>query len=164
MNRLNALFDYIDNPKFQTKLKSINLVICIISFVYIIILINTNGINNISLNKFNFLEVTILFPIYVLTGVTWVKFSSKNTSVVNYKIFWDWSLSNLGKYFPGGFGIYTIRLNQNNESNSKKVCFGLIEAEFLLPLISIPVLLRLMRYIESNYLNLIVTSILILFL
>ena len=164
MIRLNALFDYIDNPKFQTKLKSINLVICIISFIYIIILINTNSVNNISLSKFNFFEVIILFPIYVLTGITWVKFSIKNTSIVNYQIFWDWSLSNLGKYLPGGFGILTIRLNQNNESNSKKVIFGLIEEQFLLPLISIPALLLSMRFIESNYLNLIITFILILFL
>ena len=59
--------------------------------------------------------------------------------------------SNIGKYFPGGVGLIAIRLNQDgNQDKSKRILFGLFE-DILVPILSLPVLLIGMLFLDKDY-------------
>ena len=151
MSRLNSFFDYLNNVQFQKRLKKLNILICFVSILYIVNFARVNIDYSFTLREINILELICLITIFIFVGITWVKYSSHNNEIENKKIFWDWSASNLGKYFPGGIGLISIRLNQNEvKANSKKVIFGLLEEQFLGPLISLPVLFMLLPFINNE--------------
>tara|TARA_B100001175_G_scaffold307597_1_gene306997 strand:- start:19 stop:885 length:867 start_codon:yes stop_codon:yes gene_type:complete len=152
-NNLNKLFLFLNNEIVQSKLKKFNLLISIISFVYIYRLITDNLITTSFEFNLNYIDLIFLIVTYVFVGLTWVKFSSQGDKE-NYKdIFFDWAYSNIGKYVPGGIGVVSIRLNQgNSKKNSKKILFGLLEEQFLVPFLSLPVIVACVYFIDESYL------------
>ena len=152
-NNLNKLFVFLNNETVQGKLKKFNLLISIASFIYIYRLISDNLINTNFEFNLNYIEFILLIITYVFIGITWVKFSSQDNKETYKDIFFDWAYSNLGKYVPGGIGVVSIRLNQgNSKKNSKKILFGLLEEQFLVPFLSLPVLLACIFFINESYL------------
>ena len=152
-NNLNKLFVFLNNETVQGKLKKFNLLISIASFTYIYRLISDNLINTNFKFNLNYIEFILLIITYVFIGITWVKFSSQDNKETYKDIFFDWAYSNLGKYVPGGIGVVSIRLNQgNSKKNSKKILFGLLEEQFLVPFLSLPVLLACIFFIKESYL------------
>jgi len=152
-NNLNKLFVFLNNETVQGKLKKFNLLISIASFTYIYRLISDNLINTNFEFNLNYTEFILLIITYVFIGITWVKFSSQDNKETYKDIFFDWAYSNLGKYVPGGIGVVSIRLNQgNSKKNSKKILFGLLEEQFLVPFLSLPVLLACIFFIKESYL------------
>ena len=152
-NNLNKLFVFLNNETVQGKLKKFNLLISIASFTYIYRLISDNLINTNFEFNLNYIEFILLIITYVFIGITWVKFSSQDNKETYKDIFFDWAYSNLGKYVPGGIGVVSIRLNQgNSKKNSKKILFGLLEEQFLVPFLSLPVLLACIFFINESYL------------
>tara|TARA_B100001057_G_C22768304_1_gene918555 strand:- start:501 stop:1370 length:870 start_codon:yes stop_codon:yes gene_type:complete len=151
MNSLNKFFAYLNDVHFQKRLKKVNVFICFVSFFYIGNFIRVNIDYSFTLRGINIVELVCLIIIFIFVGINWVNYSNHNNQTLNNKIFWDWSASNLGKYFPGGVGLISIRLNQDEtKTNSKKVIFGLLEEQFLGPLISLPVLLILLPFINNE--------------
>ena len=152
-NNLNKLFVFLNNETVQGKLKKFNLLISIASFTYIYRLISDNLINTNFEFNLNYIEFILLIITYVFIGITWVKFSSQDNKETYKDIFFDWAYSNLGKYVPGGIGVVSIRLNQgNSKKNSKKILLGLLEEQFLVPFLSLPVLLACIFFIKESYL------------
>lgn len=166
-NNLNKLFLFLNNETVQTKLKKFNLLISIISFIYIYRLISDNLIKTNFEFNLNYAELILLIITYVFVGITWVKFSSHDNKEIYKDIFFDWAYSNVGKYVPGGIGVVSIRLNQgNSKKNSKKILFGLLEEQFLVPFLSLPVLLFCIFFVNESYLiySLVIFQILFVFI
>jgi len=166
-NNLNKLFLLLNSEKVQVRLKKFNLLISLISFIYIYQLINNNLIDSSFEFNLNFIDLTVLIITYLFVGITWVKFSSKDNKKIYKDIFFDWSYSNIGKYVPGGIGVISIRLNQGDSSkNSKKIFFGLLEEQFLVPFLSLPVLVTCLYFVNGNNLIyfLIILQIIFIFL
>lgn len=141
-NRLDIIFSLIGKKSFQNRLRKINLLIALISIFLIIRIFINETLDIKEISNLNFLEIIFLAIIYLNNANIWSKFSNQNVSNVNLKVFSDWAYSNIGKYVPGGIGLALIRLNQDGDENkSKKIIFGLLEEQFLYPLLSIPVLI-----------------------
>jgi len=151
-NNIEKLFSYINDRKFQKKLKTINIGIAFIATLYIVTIVYLSEESLNILLSINLVEVLLLGFIYFIVGVTWVNFSTDSVFTVKKNIFFDWSYSNIGKYFPGGVGLISIRLNQDAEKrNSKKILFGLFEEQFLIPGLSLPVLFFSSFFLKNNY-------------
>ena len=151
-NKLANLFSLLNEDKFQKRLKKFNIFVAVISIVYIGVLFNSSKEEITNIAVINFFEIILLMIIYFIVGLTWVKFSTKNTQENKKNIFFDWAYSNIGKYFPGGVGLITIRLNQDgNQDKSKRILFGLFEEQFLVPILSLPVLLIGMLFLDKDY-------------
>lgn len=151
-NNIEKLFSYINDRKFQKKLKTINIGIALIAILYIVTIVYLSEESLNILLSINLVEVLFLVFIYFIVGVTWVNFSTDSVFTMKKNIFFDWSYSNIGKYFPGGVGLISIRLNQDAEkSNSKKILFGLFEEQFLIPILSLPVLFFSSFFLKNNY-------------
>ena len=151
-NKLDNLFSLLNGDKFQKRLKKFNIFVAVISIVYIGVLFNSSKEEITNIAVINFFEIILLMIIYFIVGLTWVKFSTKNTQENKKNIFFDWAYSNIGKYFPGGVGLITIRLNQDgNQDKSKRILFGLFEEQFLVPILSLPVLLIGMLFLDKDY-------------
>ena len=151
-NKLDNLFSLVNEDKFQKRLKKFNIFVAVISIVYIGVLFNSSKEEITNIAVINFFEIILLMIIYLIVGLTWVKFSTKNTQENKKNIFFDWAYSNIGKYFPGGVGLITIRLNQDgNQDKSKRILFGLFEEQFLVPILSLPVLLIGMLFLDNDY-------------
>ena len=151
-NKLDNLFSLLNGDKFQKRLKKFNIFVAVISIFYIGVLFNSSKEEITNIAVINFFEIILLMIIYFIVGLTWVKFSTKNTQENKKNIFFDWAYSNIGKYFPGGVGLITIRLNQDgNQDKSKRILFGLFEEQFLVPILSLPVLLIGMLFLDKDY-------------
>jgi uncharacterized membrane protein YbhN (UPF0104 family) len=71
--------------------------------------------------------------------------------------FYNWSFSKIGKFIPTGIVTLTVRLNQkvNKNKNSKEIFYGVLEEQFLFPLVSIPAIgLYLSNNFENQYIYL----------
>ena len=142
MNKLDIIFSFISKKSFQDRLRKINVFIALISILLVIRMFTNESLDIREINNLNILEIIYLAIIYLNNAYIWSKFSNQNISNVNFKVFADWAYSNIGKYIPGGIGLALIRLNQDGDENkSKKIIFGLLEEQFLYPLLSIPVLI-----------------------
>jgi hypothetical protein len=142
MNKLDIVFSFISKKSFQDRLRKINIFIALISILLVIRMFTNESLDIREINNLNILEIIYLAIIYLNNAYIWSKFSNQNVSNVNFKVFADWAYSNIGKYIPGGIGLALIRLNQDGDENkSKKIIFGLLEEQFLYPLLSIPVLI-----------------------
>tara|TARA_Y100000389_G_scaffold200909_1_gene242392 strand:- start:1082 stop:1882 length:801 start_codon:yes stop_codon:yes gene_type:complete len=128
-----------------------NIFIAVVSIGYIVRLVKQQT----SLDNFQFkpdlIEIILTLLIYATFGSMWVRFSNDDNNK-GIGVFANWALSNLGKYSPAGIGLITIRLNQNEKNgNSKKVIFGLLEEQFLLPLVALPGLVIGMKVVDNAY-------------
>lgn len=142
MNKLDIVFSFISKKSFQDRLRKINVFIALIAILLVIRMFTNESLDIREINNLNILEIIYLAIIYLNNAYIWSKFSNQNISNVNFKVFADWAYSNIGKYIPGGIGLALIRLNQDGDENkSKKIIFGLLEEQFLYPLLSIPVLI-----------------------
>jgi len=163
-SNIEKLFSYINDKNFQKKLKRINVGIALIAIAYIVTIIYFNEASLNILLSINLLEVLLLGLIYFIVGITWVNFSTDSFYTKKENIFFDWSYSNIGKYFPGGVGLISIRLNQDAEKgNSKKILFGLLEEQFLIPALSLPVLFISSFFLENEYFYILFISVQIVF-
>ena len=163
-SNIEKLFSYINDKNFQKKLKRINVGIALIAIAYIVTIIYFNEASLNILLSINLLEVLLLGLIYFIVGITWVNFSTDSFYTKKENIFFDWSYSNIGKYFPGGVGLISIRLNQDAEKgNSKKILFGLLEEQFLIPALSLPVLFISSFFLENEYFYILFISVQIIF-
>ena len=163
-SNIEKLFSYINDKNFQKKLKRINVGIALIAIAYIVTIIYFNEASLNILLSINLLEVLLLGLIYFIVGITWVNFSTDSFYTKKENIFFDWSYSNIGKYFPGGVGLISIRLNQDAEKgNSKKILFGLFEEQFLMPALSLPVLFISSFFLENEYFYILFISVQIIF-
>tara|TARA_B100000575_G_C23141370_1_gene664316 strand:- start:1365 stop:2228 length:864 start_codon:yes stop_codon:yes gene_type:complete len=158
-NNIEKLFSYINDRNFQKRLKTINIGIALIAILYIVTIVYTSEESLNILLSINLVEVILLGFIYFIVGVTWVNFSTDSVFTEKKNIFFDWSYSNIGKYFPGGVGLISIRLNQDTDkSNAKKILFGLFEEQFLIPFLSLPVLFFSSFFLKSNYFYIFIIS------
>lgn len=135
----NKLIGFVDNSKTQKKLTVLNLTLSLISLIYISkTILNIYKENKINLN-FEISEVALLILLYLSSGTLWSRFLVSNYKGEFKKYFYNWSYSKIGKYIPSGFLTITTRLNQNlpRNNNSKVIFIGLLEEQFLIPLISI---------------------------
>jgi hypothetical protein len=149
MNKLDIVFSFISKKSFQDKLRKINVFIALIAILLVIRMFTNESLDIREINNLNILEIIYLAIIYLNNAYVWSKFSNRNVSNVNFKVFADWAYSNIGKYIPGGIGLALIRLNQDGDENkSKKIIFGLLEEQFLYPLLSIPVLILCKFFIK----------------
>lgn len=151
MKCINKLFELLNNNKFQKKLKILNRVIGIASIFYIYKFYDLNFNQIKSPLIFNPISFLIIFFIYLLTGNIWVNFLISKKNIYKRKYFLDWSYSNLGKYIPGSIGLVSIRLENNNKTDSKKILFGLLEEQFIAPLILLPAVIFSTYFYESAY-------------
>ena len=142
MNKFDIIFSFISKKSVQDRLRKINILVALISILIVIRMFTNESLDISEFNNLNFFEIIYLAFIYLNNAYIWSKFSNLNVSNVNFKVFSDWAYSNIGKYIPGGVGLALIRLNQDGDENkSKKIIFGLLEEQFLYPLLSIPVLI-----------------------
>lgn len=135
----NKFIDLIDSSKTQKKLTKINITLSLVSLIYIISII-LDIYNKISIKiNFELSEIVLLIMFYFTSGTLWSKFLVSNYKGDFRKYFFNWSYSKIGKYIPSGLLTITTRLNQDlpKDSDSKKIFFGLLEEQFLIPLISI---------------------------
>ena len=130
-NNIEKLFSYINDRNFQKRLKTINIGIALIAILYIVTIVYTSEESLNILLSINLVEVILLGFIYFIVGVTWVNFSTDSVFPEKKNIFFDWSYSNIGKYFPGGVGLISIRLNQDTDkSNAKKYYLDYLRNNF----------------------------------
>ena len=142
-NRLNSLFDFLNNQKQQTFLKRLNNLLAV--FCIFLILNNFENINviNVSLIDFKILEIILTLIFYMNSGTLWSKFMQSNYKGRFRDYFFNWSYSKMGKYIPSGIMTLSVRVNQNfnKKQNQKILFFGLLEEQFLIPFIAIPPLI-----------------------
>jgi hypothetical protein len=152
-NKFNLIFHFLNKNETQNKIKFFNYFLSLVSIGYIYIFIKKNYPEYVLNFNFQFLHLLFLFLSYFITGVIWVNYIN-NSKVDNFKyLFFDWSFSNLGKYIPGSLGLITMRLDQKNNKNigSKSILIGLLEEQFIAPIIMLPVLATSLIYINSNF-------------
>jgi len=138
-NFFNKLVALVDNSKTQKRLTVINLTLSLVSMTYIYIAILDIYEKNLISVNFEISEVALLTVFYLSSGMLWSRFLVSNYNGDFKKYFYNWSYSKLGKYIPSGLLTISTRLNQElpRDKNSKTIFFGLLEEQFLIPLISI---------------------------
>jgi hypothetical protein len=138
-NFFNKLVALVDNSKTQKRLTVINLTLSLVSMTYIYIAILDIYEKNLISVNFEISEVALLTVFYLSSGILWSRFLVSNYNGDFKKYFYNWSYSKLGKYIPSGLLTISTRLNQElpRDKNSKTIFFGLLEEQFLIPLISI---------------------------
>ena len=164
INRLssmfNKIFTNIQKEGSQKKLKNINIILSFVSlFILSRIIIEVQIEQKYFRPTIN--EVLVCLAYYMSNSLLWISFMKRNYPGSSADYFYNWSLSKIGKYIPGGLMILTVRLNQpiKNNSNSKKIFFGIVEEHFLAPLISIfSIVLCLTINLEKNNLILFILS------
>ena len=116
---------------------------------------------------FSFNEVISIIIFYITTGILWSKFLISNYGGNFGDYFYNWSYSKIGKYIPSGFITISVRLNQTfpKNKNSKKLIFGLLEEQFLIPLVGIPSLILSLFFENDLQIYLVfISSLLVIFL
>lgn len=140
---INRVLFFINNQNSQRVLKRINL---FLSFLCLILIFNVfkEYYESKDLNfQLSATEFMLVFILYLISGFIWTNYMNSVYGKNSWSYFSNWSFSRIGKYLPSGLGIFSIRLNQNlpKEKDAKKIISGLLEEQFLLPLISIPPLI-----------------------
>lgn len=143
INQFKNLITFLNNESFQLKLKKINL---LLSFLCILFIYKTfvdlpdKYLLNLSISID---ELMLMCIFYISSGTQWARFLQANYSGKISNYFFNWSYSKLGKYLPGGLMLISVRLNQQlpKNKNSKNLILGILEEQFLIPLIGIPALI-----------------------
>lgn len=144
-------FSYISKENNQNKLKKINLGLSI-GCIFFIASILDEYQNSFSFKSIKFSEIVLLFIAYFTAGYLWSTYMKDSFKGNFIDYFYNWALSNVGKFFPSGVMLITVRLNQNTEEkNSKEIFYGVLEEQFLFPIISIPALGFVIFFEHGNY-------------
>jgi len=144
-------FNYISKENNQNKLKKINLVLSI-GCIFFIVSILDEYQNSFSFKSIKFSEIALLFIGYFIAGNLWSTYMKDNFKGNFKDYFYNWGLSNVGKFFPSGVMLITVRLNQDTEEkSSKEIFYGVLEEQFLFPIISIPALGFVIFFEHGNY-------------
>lgn len=148
----NSFVNFISNESVQRYLKRINLVFSL--FCLLFIFRNLSEVERQESFNFEFslIEVAVIMLFYISTGTLWSKFLVSNYGGNFADYFFNWSYSKIGKYIPSGLMTVSVRLNQTfpKNKNSKKLILGLLEEQFLIPIIGIPSLI-LCLFFENDY-------------
>ena len=152
-NQINNLTQKILEPRFQNKLKNLNL---IFSFICIYILFNLFDEFDFKKRVFD-LTVTqyiVCIIYYFSNGLLWVSFMKKNFSIGLRDLINNWSYSKLGKYFPGSLMLFTVRLNQDikDDENPRNIFYGILEEHFLTPIVAM-VTIGVSLFLYQNFDN-----------
>jgi len=153
MNKLlNTIFAAFDNNKNFSYLKRLGLIISLISIIYIITDLQDLNFNISSLNvEILILSTFFMLFSYIMFGISWANYLSKNINLEKKESFNFWAYSNLGKYIPGFIGIPLLRITQN-KVKSKIMFFGLVEEQLTPVIILVPTTLLLLNTdIKINY-------------
>ena len=163
----NNLLHLISNETVQNNLKKINLVFSFFCLLFIFKTLLEVG-NQDSINfVFSLNEIIAILVFYITTGTLWSKFLISNYGGNFVDYFFNWSYSKIGKYIPSGFITISVRMNQTfpKNKNSKKLIFGLLEEQFLIPLIGIPSLILCLFFENDLQIYLVfISSLLVIFL
>ena len=141
-NIISLIIEKISSESLQQKIKIINL---LLSFgcIYFIFEIFNDFISkeNFEIN-INIIEFILIFLSYLLSGAIWSNYMSSNYEGKFSLYFYNWSYSQLGKYFLSGILSVSIRLNQKLQKSKtpKALLYGLLEEQFLVSIITIPTL------------------------
>lgn len=142
INYFLKAIEKIQNERFQKYVKYVNL---LLAFFCLVFIFNFYFINRteIELNYQTFLyEVILLIFIYFISSKVWSDYMVANYDGTKKDYFYNWSFSRLGRYIPLGIMVISVRINQNlpKNKNSNKILFGLIEEQFLGPIMYLPAL------------------------
>lgn len=142
-DKLNYLFDFLNNEKQQTFLKRLNNFLAVLCIFFILNNFDQLNVVDISLLDFGILEIILTLGFYLNYGILWSRFMKLNYNGSFRDYFFNWSYSKMGKYIPSGLMTLSVRLNQNlnKKQNQKILFFGLLEEQFLIPFIAIPPLI-----------------------
>jgi hypothetical protein len=149
------IFNFISKDKNQRILKKINLLLSFLC-IYFIWNIFTQYKSNILFNL-TIEEAFLVIISYILAGLLWSKYMKDNYQGKLSDYFYNWSFSKIGKFIPTGLVTLTVRLNQKVSKNktSKEIFYGVLEEQFLFPLVSIPAIgLYLSHKFENQYIYL----------
>ena len=132
----------LQNEKFQKKIKYVNLLLALFCLIFILNFYIENKLE-IKLNtKTFYFEVIFLTLISLISANVWSDYMVANYKGSKFDYFNNWSFSKLGRYIPMGIMVLSVRLNQDlpKNKNSNKILFGLIEEQFLGPILCLPAL------------------------
>ena len=150
-NFFTQFFIYISKENNQKKLKKINLGLSIVCVFFIVSILDGYQ-NSFSFKSIKFSEITLLFIAYFTAGYLWSTYMKDNFKGNFKDYFYNWALSNVGKFFPSGVMLLAVRLNQDTEEKSSKdIFYGVLEEQFLFPIISIPALGFVIFFEHGNY-------------
>jgi len=153
--KLKNIFNFISKDKNQKILKKLNL---LLSFICIFFIWNIfTQYKSSFLLKLRIDEGFLVIISYILAGLLWSKYMKDNYQGKLTDYFYNWSFSKIGKFIPTGIVTLTVRLNQkvNKNKNSKEIFYGVLEEQFLFPLVSIPAIgLYLSNNFENQYIYL----------
>ena len=119
-NIFSLIIEKISSESLQQKIKIINL---LLSFgcIYFIFEIFNDFISkeNFEIN-INIIEFILIFLSYLLSGAIWSNYMSSNYEGKFSLYFYNWSYSQLGKYFSSGILSVSIRLNQKLQKSKHR--------------------------------------------
>lgn len=129
----------LSNESHQRRLTKINLFLAILSSIFIYFLYM--DIQETLTLRFSFkpLEIVVLVINYILGIKIWQKFSYNNYGENFGKDYSHWAFSRIGRYIPGGLAVLSMRISEKipKEKNKSNQLFGILEEQFLSPLIII---------------------------
>lgn len=139
---LNKLLISISIESNQKKLKKFNLFMSLISLIFITKIFFEY--RNKLLIKFLFFSPSFYIAVisYLAAAYLWSKLMKDNYGGNILDYFYNWCFSKIGKYIPSGLMLFSVRLNQKNtiNKNPKSIFYGLIQEQFIFPLVQIPAL------------------------
>jgi len=135
--------NFLSNESHQLRLTKINLILAILSSIFIYFIYR--DIHEILTLRytFNILEIVVLLSNYILGIKIWQKFSHNNYGENFGKDYSHWAFSRIGRYIPGGLAVLSMRISEKipKEKNKSNQLFSILEEQFLSPLIIIFTLL-----------------------
>ena len=129
----------LSNESHQLRLTKINLFLAILSSIFIYFLYIDIQETLTLRYSFNPLEIVVLVINYILGIKIWQKFSRNNYGENFGKDYSHWAFSRIGRYIPGGMAVLSMRISEKipKEKNKSNQLFGILEEQFLSPLIII---------------------------
>ena len=130
----------IQNEKYQKNIKKVNLLFAFFCLIFIASFYAENQ-SEIKFNsKTLHYEVMFLIVIYLLSSKVWIDYMEVNYKGSKKAYFNNWSFSKLGRYIPAGIMVLSVRLNHDlpKDKSSNKILLGLIEEQFLGPILCLP--------------------------
>lgn len=129
----------LSNESHQRRLTKINLFLAILSSIFIYFLYMDIQETLTLRYSFKPLEIAVLVINYILGIKIWQKFSYNNYGENFGKDYSHWAFSRIGRYIPGGLAVLSMRISEKipKEKNKSNQLFGILEEQFLSPLIII---------------------------
>ena len=129
----------LSNESHQRRLTKINLFLAILSSIFIYFLYMDIQETLTLRYSFKPLEIVVLVVNYILGIKIWQKFSYNNYGENFGKDYSHWAFSRIGRYIPGGLAVLSMRISEKipKEKNKSNQLFGILEEQFLSPIIII---------------------------